>query len=464
MTLSAGSHVLLSRVPLPLATVAAVSAAVFVVAYALAGRERGFGPIAGLLVPLELAADTVFTTGQHVCYGPAGGPVAGSAARGRAWTCCAAAAPVGGPLAGVAGPAARPRRHCWPPAGPCAALAAARRPRRRSDCSPPPGCAAASGRWAGCCGAVAAFALPAAAARGRRGRPRPPRPVRRRPRPRAARAPAARTRLLVHSVGRRGPPRSAAPSPAPDAPSPAVPHPYPRTRMRTSHGDHDMSARNSQAQQGGGPRAAARRSASARPRRTRSAGRSSWPASVVAVLGDGRRHRLRRSCRPTSPTTGRRPPRTRSVVTPKNTRARTARRSSSARPTAKKTLELYEDSRCPVCAQLRADGRRDRSRRTSTRASTSSSTSAPPSSTTAVSGEGSKNALSALGAALNVSPEAFLDVQGRAVLGEVPPGGDRRQVRQGRLPAQGRGHGRRAQGQRRSSRRPSRTAPTTPGR
>ncbi|MFF4499244.1 hypothetical protein [Streptomyces sp. NPDC001401] len=77
VTLSTASHVLLSRVPLPLNTVAAVAATVFTVAYALAGRERGFGRIAALLIPLELAADTVFTTGQHVCYGRAGGPVAG---------------------------------------------------------------------------------------------------------------------------------------------------------------------------------------------------------------------------------------------------------------------------------------------------------------------------------------------------------------------------------------------------
>ena len=77
VTLSTASHVLLSRVPLPLNTVAAVTAAVFTAAYALAGRERGFARIAALLIPLELAADTVFTTGQHVCYGPAGGPVAG---------------------------------------------------------------------------------------------------------------------------------------------------------------------------------------------------------------------------------------------------------------------------------------------------------------------------------------------------------------------------------------------------
>ncbi|WP_055526691.1 hypothetical protein [Streptomyces graminilatus] len=77
VTLSTASHVLLSRVPLPLNTVAAVAAAVFTAAYLLADRERGFGRIASLLIPLELAADTVFTTGQHVCYGRAGGPVAG---------------------------------------------------------------------------------------------------------------------------------------------------------------------------------------------------------------------------------------------------------------------------------------------------------------------------------------------------------------------------------------------------
>ncbi|MGW8491110.1 hypothetical protein [Streptomyces sp. NPDC055886] len=77
VTLSTASHVLLSRVPLPLTAVALLAAAVFAVAYALAGRERGFGAIAGLLVPLELAADTLFTTGQHLCYGAAGGPVAG---------------------------------------------------------------------------------------------------------------------------------------------------------------------------------------------------------------------------------------------------------------------------------------------------------------------------------------------------------------------------------------------------
>ncbi|MEV4330515.1 hypothetical protein AB0K02_08220 [Streptomyces sp. NPDC049597] len=78
VTLSTASHVLLSKAPLPLATAGALAAAVFAVAYALSGRERGFGRIAALLIPLELAADTVFTAGQHACYGAAGGPVTGS--------------------------------------------------------------------------------------------------------------------------------------------------------------------------------------------------------------------------------------------------------------------------------------------------------------------------------------------------------------------------------------------------
>ncbi|MCJ1681220.1 hypothetical protein MTF65_28485 [Streptomyces sp. APSN-46.1] len=100
--LSAGSHVLMSRVPLPPALVGGAFAGVFAIAFALAGRERGFGPIAGLLVPLELAADTVFTAGQHVCYGPAGGPVSGPLrALGLDQLC--GGTPVGAPLAGPAG-------------------------------------------------------------------------------------------------------------------------------------------------------------------------------------------------------------------------------------------------------------------------------------------------------------------------------------------------------------------------
>lgn len=78
VTLSATSHILLSHAPLPFPMVAGAFAGVFAAAYALAGRERGFWPIAAVLVPLELTVDTWFNAGQHTCYGPAGGPVTGS--------------------------------------------------------------------------------------------------------------------------------------------------------------------------------------------------------------------------------------------------------------------------------------------------------------------------------------------------------------------------------------------------
>ncbi|MGP3970589.1 hypothetical protein [Streptomyces sp. 6N223] len=78
VTLSAGAQVLLSGAPLPFATVAVVGVAVFLLALALAGHgPRRFAHIAAVLVPLHLAADTVFTTGQSSCYGPGGGPVTG---------------------------------------------------------------------------------------------------------------------------------------------------------------------------------------------------------------------------------------------------------------------------------------------------------------------------------------------------------------------------------------------------
>ncbi|MBA0050351.1 hypothetical protein E0L36_05400 [Streptomyces sp. AJS327] len=75
--LSSGAHVLLSGAPVPLSTLLLVAAVIFAAAFALAGRERRFGAIAGLLIPLELAADTIFTSGQHACYGQGGGPVTG---------------------------------------------------------------------------------------------------------------------------------------------------------------------------------------------------------------------------------------------------------------------------------------------------------------------------------------------------------------------------------------------------
>jgi hypothetical protein len=78
VVMSSTTHILLSRTPLPLPVIAAAAVAIFAVAYALGGRERGFVPIAAALIPLELASDTLFNAGQHTCYGPGGGPVTGS--------------------------------------------------------------------------------------------------------------------------------------------------------------------------------------------------------------------------------------------------------------------------------------------------------------------------------------------------------------------------------------------------
>lgn len=219
VTLSAASHVLLSRVPLPLTVVAALAAGVFAVAYALAGRERGFGAIAGLLVPLELAADTVFTTGQHLCYGAAGGPIAGPLRTVGVDVLCGGgdigagaarfgpAGDLGTPLASVTGGGHGTAALLASP-GPVTPwlllgahvtvglLAAAWL--RRGEAA-----------LAGLLGAAAALAFRplliavAVVSTHRRAPRRAVRPV---PRPTHQ---GTSARLLVHSVGRRGPPRSA---------------------------------------------------------------------------------------------------------------------------------------------------------------------------------------------------------------------------------------------------------------
>ncbi len=99
--LSAASHVLLSGRALPAPTVAAVAAAVFALAYALAGRERGYGRIAALLVPLELGSAALFTAGQDACYGRAGHSAPGA----LTWLCSGS---MGGPLARLAAPGTAP--------------------------------------------------------------------------------------------------------------------------------------------------------------------------------------------------------------------------------------------------------------------------------------------------------------------------------------------------------------------
>lgn len=207
VTLSAASHVLLSRAPLPWFTVAALSAGVFAVAFALSGRERGFWRIAGLLVPLELAADTVFNGSQNACYGPGGGPVTGSLrALGLDVLC---GGPLGGPLPGVAGitgaDGSGTSLLASPgPATPWALLAV----------HITVGLLASLWLWQGeaalasllrTVGAYAFRPLLLAVAVVVAVR----RPVRRGPRPAPRRA-TFRTLLLVHALGRRGPPHRAA--------------------------------------------------------------------------------------------------------------------------------------------------------------------------------------------------------------------------------------------------------------
>ncbi|MGW2646130.1 hypothetical protein ACWC2T_14685 [Streptomyces sp. NPDC001393] len=205
VTLSTASHVLLSRAPLPVATVLAVATGVFAAAYALAGRERGFSRIAALLIPLELSADTVFTTGQNTCYGSAGGPVAGPLHAFGFDVLCRGGA-VGSPLARMAGAHGR-TEALFAHASPAAAwlllaahvgvgLVAAAWLRRGERALVQLLRAVAATTFRPLLLAVAAVAVRLT-------------PARRLPRPAPRRA-AARDRLLVHSVGRRGPPCSPA--------------------------------------------------------------------------------------------------------------------------------------------------------------------------------------------------------------------------------------------------------------
>ncbi|MFG2756310.1 DsbA family protein [Streptomyces wuyuanensis] len=96
------------------------------------------------------------------------------------------------------------------------------------------------------------------------------------------------------------------------------------------------------------------------------------------------------------------------VVKPKNSEGENGTTIVVGKPAAKKTLEVYEDSRCPVCATFEqavgetvkkdVDAGKYKLKYIGATFIDNSDN-----------GEGSKNALSALGAALDVSPEAFMD-------------------------------------------------------
>ncbi|MEV6244942.1 DsbA family protein [Streptomyces sp. NPDC051742] len=95
------------------------------------------------------------------------------------------------------------------------------------------------------------------------------------------------------------------------------------------------------------------------------------------------------------------------VKAPKNTSGTNGTTVVVGKESAKKTLELYEDSRCPVCATfeqsvgstVEKDVEAGKYKIKYVGATFIDD---------AATGEGSKNALSALGAALDLSPEAFL--------------------------------------------------------
>ncbi|MCK7622099.1 hypothetical protein MUU72_02990 [Streptomyces sp. RS10V-4] len=193
VTLSSASHVLLSRMPLPPATVGATGAAVFALAYALAGRERGYWRIAGLLLPLELAADAVFSLGQHTCYGTEGTHTVPLRSLGAVLFC--GGGPVGGPLARLAQEGGTPA-PAWLLllAGHLAVGLLAAAWLRRGE-------AALARLLVAVAGSAFRPLLIAAAVLGRTPAPRRavPAPVRTGP-------PARSAPLLVHSVVRRGPP------------------------------------------------------------------------------------------------------------------------------------------------------------------------------------------------------------------------------------------------------------------
>ncbi|MBT2479048.1 DsbA family protein [Streptomyces sp. ISL-94] len=108
------------------------------------------------------------------------------------------------------------------------------------------------------------------------------------------------------------------------------------------------------------------------------------------------------------------------LVKPKNTEGEDGLTVVIGKAEAKKTLELYEDSRCPACAQfeqaageqVKKDVDAGKYKLQYFGATFIDNMSK---------GEGSKNALSALGAALNVSPQAFLDYKAALYSKELHP-------------------------------------------
>ncbi|GAA3925616.1 DsbA family protein [Streptomyces gulbargensis] len=96
------------------------------------------------------------------------------------------------------------------------------------------------------------------------------------------------------------------------------------------------------------------------------------------------------------------------VVKPRNTEGENGTTVVIGKPTATKTLEVYEDPRCPICASFEQAAGETLKKDVDAGKYKVRFVGGTFIDTTAR-GEGAKNALSALGAALDVSPEAFLD-------------------------------------------------------
>ena len=398
--------------------------AVFLLAFALAGRERGYGRIAALLVPLELAADTVFTTGQHTCYGAGRRPGHRSAALGRRRS-AVRRRQVGAPAGRVTarGGAVRERGVLGP-------LGAG--PRRRPGCCSPPtsrrpaaaawlrrGEAALAALLRAAAGAAFRPLLVRAACRGTAAVPGA--------RTRAARAPGtgpAHAPLLTHSVDRRGPPAPASRPEPPCGPEAALRGGAasdraagPRPARQTSPSTHDvttektpMSKRNNQAAK----RAARERlrpSASGRRRRRKVRRQLIVGAAARRRPRRGRRHRLRRHEDERAQRLG----------------GGEGRRSSSSPPTprARNGTTVVVGKRAPrrpstssrTCAARPAPSS-SRPRATPGQGHRGGKYKLKYTSGTFIDGNlqaatGSKNALSALGAALNVSQTRSCDYKTR---------------------------------------------------
>ncbi|MFE5817805.1 thioredoxin domain-containing protein [Streptomyces sp. NPDC056479] len=104
------------------------------------------------------------------------------------------------------------------------------------------------------------------------------------------------------------------------------------------------------------------------------------------------------------------------VVTPANTTGTNGTTVVIGKSSAKKTLKIYEDPRCPVCASFeQAVGStvdkdvEDGKYKLEYIGGTFIDGDQLKDGKIGANGEGSKNAMSAMGAALNVSPEAFLE-------------------------------------------------------